>query len=103
MAYFLRNLQTSQVNNSRILKIKNAKFSGNCFYINTSIYRDFQIGISVPLSNREYITSKRIHDWDIIENFRYNCSQVQLNSERRGELHEIKQSREKMEIDKQIM
>ena len=31
IAYFLRNLQTSRVNNSRILRIKNAKFSGYCF------------------------------------------------------------------------
>ena len=33
----------------RILRIKNAKFPGYCFYINTNIYGDFQICISVPL------------------------------------------------------
>ena len=32
----------------RILRIKNAKFSGYCFYMNTNIKRDFQICISVP-------------------------------------------------------
>ena len=46
---FLRNLQTSLANNSRIFRIKNAKFSGYCFYINTNVQRDFQICISVPL------------------------------------------------------
>ena len=37
------------VNNSRIVWIKNTKFSGYYFYINTDIYRDFQICISVPV------------------------------------------------------
>ena len=32
LAYFLRNLQTSLANNSRILRIKNSKFSGYCSY-----------------------------------------------------------------------
>ena len=31
-------------------KIKNAKFSGYCFYIKTNMYGDFQICIRVPLS-----------------------------------------------------
>ena len=43
------NLENSRANNSRILRIKNAKFSGYCFYMNTNIQRDFQICISVPL------------------------------------------------------
>ena len=29
--------------------IKNAKLSGNCFYVNLNKWRDFQICISVPL------------------------------------------------------
>ena len=37
LAYFVRNLQTSRANNSRILMIKNAKFSGYCFYMNANI------------------------------------------------------------------
>ena len=45
LAYFLRNLQTLQVNNSRIIQIKNTEFSGSCFYMN----RDLQICISVFL------------------------------------------------------
>ena len=49
LAYFLRNLQTSRANNSRILGTKNAKFSGYCFYMNTNIYCDFEICISAPL------------------------------------------------------
>ena len=43
------NLQTSPANNSRILGIKNAKFSGYCFYMSTNIEGYFQICISVPL------------------------------------------------------
>ena len=49
IAYFLRNLQTSPTDNSTILGIKDAKFSGYCFYINTNIGRDFKICTSVPL------------------------------------------------------
>ena len=37
LAYFLRNLQISRANNSRSLRIKNAKFSGYCLYMNTNI------------------------------------------------------------------
>ena len=37
LAYFLGNLRTSRANNSRILRIKNAKFSGYCFYMNANI------------------------------------------------------------------
>ena len=55
LAYFLKNIKTSRVNNSRILKIKNAKFSCYYFYMNTGIQRDFQICISVPLKElRKY-------------------------------------------------
>ena len=49
LAYFLKNLQTSRPNNSRILRVKSAKLSGYCFYINTNTKGDFQICISVPL------------------------------------------------------
>ena len=45
-AYFLKNIQTLQVKNSRILRIQNAKFS-YYFCINTNKWRDFQICISV--------------------------------------------------------
>ena len=38
------------MNNSRILTIKNAKFSWYYFYRNLTIWGDFQICISVPLS-----------------------------------------------------
>ena len=37
IAYFLRKIQTLRVNNSRILSIKNAKFSGYYFYMNLNI------------------------------------------------------------------
>ena len=32
------------------LESKNAKFSGYCFYMDTNIWGDFQICISVPLN-----------------------------------------------------
>ena len=51
VTYFLRKRQTLLLNNSRILRIENAKLSGYYFYINTSIWRDFQICISVRLTN----------------------------------------------------
>ena len=38
------------LNNSRIFRIQNAKFSGYYFYTNANIMGDFQIYISVPLS-----------------------------------------------------
>ena len=49
ISLLFRNLQTSWTNNSRIRSNKNAKFSGYCFYLNTNIYGDIQICISVPL------------------------------------------------------
>ena len=49
----LRDLQTSRANKLRIPRIKNAKFLGYCFYMNTNIQRDFQICISIPLKDME--------------------------------------------------
>ena len=49
LAYFLRNLQTSRANNLGTLRIRNAKFSRNCFCINTNISGGFQIFTSVSL------------------------------------------------------
>ena len=46
-------MQISRGNNSRTLRINNAKFSGNCFYMNTNLYWDFQICISVPLTKQQ--------------------------------------------------
>ena len=48
VAYFLRKIQTLRVNNSRILRIKNTKFSGYYFNTNTNVQGDFQFCISVP-------------------------------------------------------
>ena len=46
LAYLkLRNLQTLRENTSRIVRIKDAKFSGYCFYMNTNIWGDFKICI----------------------------------------------------------
>ena len=55
LVYFLRNLQTSRAINARILRIKNVKFSGYCFYMNTNILKDFQICISVPLRKVDFL------------------------------------------------
>ena len=43
LAYFLKNLQNSWANNSRILMIKNAKFSGYCLYMNIKLYGNFNL------------------------------------------------------------
>ena len=69
-AYFLRNLETSRANNSRILMIKVKKFSGSCFYLNTNIYGNFQMYISVPLTNAESHNLKfslAIRQWNLTE------------------------------------
>ena len=49
LSLLFKKFTTSRANNSRILRIKNAEFSGYCFYINMNIKGDFQICISVPL------------------------------------------------------
>ena len=41
------------MNNSRILRTKNAKFSGYYFYLKTNVQGDFQICIRVPLKLKE--------------------------------------------------
>ena len=64
VACFLRKIKTSRVNNSRILRLKNAEFSGYNFYSNTNIYGDFQICISVAL-NTWYLEGE--NTWSIID------------------------------------
>ena len=49
VAYSLRKTQTLRVNNSIIVRIKNAKFLGYYSYTNTNIKGDFQVYVSVPL------------------------------------------------------
>ena len=61
-----RKTTTSRVNNSRILRIKNAKFSGYCFYMNLNIWWDFQICISVPL--REKCNRPKYNLWALRKN-----------------------------------
>ena len=58
ISLFLMNLQTSRANNSRIVGIRNAKFSGCCFYINTKIQGDFCIGVPIIEYNKKYFPSK---------------------------------------------
>ena len=60
-AYFLRNLQTLRTNNSRIPRIKNAKFSGYCFYMNTNIWGDFQICVRVSLTVQYFLRKMARH------------------------------------------
>ena len=47
--------QTLRVSNSRALRIKNAKFTGDCFYMNTNMHGDFQTCVSVPLNKCSFI------------------------------------------------
>ena len=58
----LGKIQTLQVNNSRIRKIKNAKFAGYYFFMNMNIYRDCQICISVLLINNISVNIKLIEN-----------------------------------------
>ena len=51
-------LQTLRANNSRILRIKNPKFSGCYFDFNTNMYGDFKICNTVPLSH--YVRTEAI-------------------------------------------
>ena len=68
----IRNLQALRANNSRIIRIKNAKFSAYCFYINTNMQGDFRICGSAFLpkscnTSRSCNTScntSRLHLWD---------------------------------------
>ena len=50
VAYFSRKIQVFWVNNSRILRIKNAKLSGYSFHMNPNIQWNFQTCIIVPLN-----------------------------------------------------
>ena len=61
ISLFLRNLQTSRANNSRILTIINAKFSGYYFFMDTNIKGDFQICISVPLRGQRTVARNFIY------------------------------------------
>ena len=52
--------QSLRVYNSRIPRIKNAKFSGYYFYMNTNIQEDFQICTNVPLMDNVFITEEHL-------------------------------------------
>ena len=52
ISVLFKKIQVLQVNNSIILRIKNAKFSCYYFYMNLNIWGDFKICISVPLSSK---------------------------------------------------
>ena len=47
----------SRANKTRILMMKNAKFSRYYFYLNTNLYGDFQIRISVSLNGLQLLVS----------------------------------------------
>ena len=56
-------MRTLWGNNSRILRMKNAKFSGYHFCMNQNIKGDFQICISVPLNVFKYKMSRSLQFW----------------------------------------
>ena len=66
LAYF-RKIQTLQVNNSRTLTIKNVKSSRYYLHMNSNIWEDFQICISVPLN-------QNINLHNIYLALKYNCT-----------------------------
>ena len=47
------------------------------------------------------ISFQNVHVW--LGTFRYDCTRGQLNNEGGGELHKIKQSRDKTEIGKEMI
>ena len=71
-ACFLRNLQTSRVNNSKILRIKNANFSGYCF-IWAQAYREVFKSALVYLQVPRALIQKRALIWVCV------CSDWGLN------------------------
>ena len=61
---------------SRILVIKNAKFSGYYFYINANIWRDFQICIKVPLKSKlkkYFIFKERLQWYYLFVKISFDC------------------------------
>ena len=66
--YFLRKIQTSPVNNSKIPRFKIAKFLGHCFYMKPSIQCNFQICISVPLREIDFQQGKNFMEGTRKEN-----------------------------------
>ena len=73
-------VQTLRVNNSKILRIQNAKFSGYCFYMNTKKWRDFQICTSVHLRRAVKILVQEVMCSLIMKNLRSSkCSLTELN------------------------
>ena len=69
--YFLRRIQTSPVNNSKIPGFKIAEFSGHCFYMKPSIQRSFQICFSVPLREIDFQQGKIFMGGTRKENFMF--------------------------------
>ena len=72
--------QTLWVYNLRILRIRNAKFPGHYFYMNTSIWGDFQTCFSVPL----IVSSLLLYSFFILSSgfiaLTYNASRVKTCS-----------------------
>ena len=54
VSLLFKKFTNSRVNNSIILRIKNAKLSGYRFNVNTNVWGDFQICISVPLKSLDF-------------------------------------------------
>ena len=80
LAYLLRNLQTSRANHSRILRIRNAKFSGYCFYMSANTRGDFQICISVPLNIKMSKYWKKTAFWCLVFHYTFQfCCHYILN------------------------
>ena len=50
-----------RVNNSRVITIKNTKFSGYYFYMNLNIWVDFQFCISVSLKSCSLYTHRGVN------------------------------------------
>ena len=71
--------------NSKIPRVKNAKFPGQYFYINTEMQVDFQICISVPLNSitvHNFAKLSLLIAYNLVHSFDIIClSERYLNSE----------------------
>ena len=75
-----KKIQTLRVNNSKILRTKNAKFSEHYFYLNTNMYGNFQICISVPLRLVKNVKlSKAFLKIGMAVHVTVRCVRVELN------------------------
>ena len=64
-------MQTTRINNSRILWVKDRKFSVYCFYMKPEYILKFSNCISVPLTRKYF--NKRMTEIIVIDHLKWNA------------------------------